>query len=83
MQLRLEYIEKKEELQPALVTLHEAIDGNAFVRFCLFEQTTCITLEIFASKLLKKVFYVILVTGNMINAVRDLVYMFDHVICNL
>ena len=31
-----------------------------------------ITLEIFASQLLKRVFYVILVTGNMINAVSGL-----------
>jgi len=28
MQLRLEFVEKKEELQPALDTLHKAIDGN-------------------------------------------------------
>ena len=31
MQLRLEYIEKKEELQPALAILHEAIDGNHII----------------------------------------------------
>ena len=31
MQLRLEYTEKKEELQPALAILHEAIDGSGFV----------------------------------------------------
>ena len=28
MQLRLEFVEKKEELKPALDTLHKAIDGN-------------------------------------------------------
>ena len=27
MQLRLEFMEKKEDLQPALNTLHKAIDG--------------------------------------------------------
>ena len=31
MQLRLEYIEKKEELQPALAILHEAIDGKQII----------------------------------------------------
>jgi len=32
MQLRLEFLEKKEELQPALETLHKAIDGN--MKYC-------------------------------------------------
>ncbi|XP_065896679.1 inverted formin-2-like isoform X3 [Dysidea avara] len=53
MQLRLEFMEKKEDLQPALDTLHKAID------------------EIASSALLKRVFQIILVTGNMINAVCE------------
>ena len=28
MQLRLEFAEKKEDLQPALKTFHEAVDGK-------------------------------------------------------
>jgi len=31
MQLRLEFIEKKGDLQPALDTLHKAIDGKKYI----------------------------------------------------
>jgi len=30
MQLRLEFAEKKEDLQPALKTFHDALDGKYF-----------------------------------------------------
>lgn len=32
MQLRLEFAEKKEDLEPALKTFHEAVDGGYIVK---------------------------------------------------
>jgi len=68
MQLRLEFMEKKEDLQPALDTFHKAIEGKRITIY--FVITLCVLiLEIASSALLKRVFQIILVTGNMINAV--------------
>ena len=72
MLLRLEFQERKTEIQQSLDTLHEAIDGNQLQ--LQIWQLLVITLsiaytEIFASDSLKKILHIILVTGNMINAV--------------
>jgi len=52
MQLRLEYLEKKEELQPALVILHEAIDG--IILIILFIQHACLIFRNFCIKVIEK-----------------------------
>ena len=72
MLLRLEFTEKKGDLEPALKTFHEAVDGGDVYHIAnTYTITNCYIVfsEIWKSESLKDLFYVILVIGNMINAV--------------
>ena len=76
MLLQLEFAEKKGDLEPALKTFHEAVDGEELDYVYDYTNTDVVDFtEILKSESLKDLFYVILVIGNMINAVSCAMYL--------
>ena len=75
MLLRLEFAERKGDLEPALKVFHEAVDGEHVYSTTLVQVLTHDFTEILISESLKDLFYIILVVGNMINAVSNSMYL--------
>lgn len=77
MQLKMEFSEKLADLKPAIETMQIGIEGIHTNHSCsimvLLYFITSYT-EVLASESLREVFYAALITGNIINAVRNTWY---------
>jgi len=69
MKVFLEFSDKKAELQPGLYVLCTAVNGILVVVWICH---CVVTVEVLSSSLLKRILYIVLVTGNMINSVSKL-----------